>query len=216
MPALVSRIFVVSLLSAFVAACSTRTQVISYPEHYDASIAHMQRYCWADDRMLGEKDHHGNPIEKTDPTGGHPVHLDSMVHAEIDARLQKKNYLKTACDQADFHIDYRMNIHEDVVAADIYNSDPEHPTANPHQFKWKIGDRGTTSYEGLSGPEEQIITVRHGTIHIGAFLANHRLAWHSSAEKKLDDRDSDETRQQHVKHAIRKVMEGFPEYQPKQ
>lgn len=214
MPVSVSRIIVISLLSAFVAACSTRIQVTSYPEHYDASIAHMQRYCWADNSMLGEKDHRGNPIEKADPTGSHPSHLDSIVHNEIDAELQKKHYVKAPCSQAEFHIDYRMNVHEDVVAADIYSSDPEHPTANPHQFKWKIGDRGNTSYEGLSGPEEQIITVRHGTIHIGAFRADHRLAWHSSAEKKLDDRDSDEARQKHIKHAIRMAMEGFPEYQP--
>lgn len=200
-----SNLAILALL--FLSACSTRVQVTHYPEHDDHRLVQLQTYCWADDTH--------SPIEKADPTGGHHSSFDQMVRSVINKELSEKNYREVECASAGFQIDYRMNIHEDVVAIDFDGGEPSEPGTNPYQFKWKIGDRGDTSYEGLSGPEEQIITVRHGTIHVGAFIPDQRFVWHSSAEKPLDDRDSDETRRSNIRHALRKLMENFPEYQGK-
>ncbi len=101
-----------------------------------------------------------------------------------------------------------MGLHEDVAAVDASLDDTG--TNNSYGPRWSIGDDKSVTYEGLTAPKEDIITVRHGTLHIATFTAANKILWHSSAEKMLNDQDSDATRAANLKMAVQKIMADFP------
>jgi len=194
-----------SLLCAmlFTAACSTRIQVTEYPTNQETRLASFANYCWA------ERNGKESALEKIDPTGGHHSVFDHGVIQAIDEDLRHKGYQQTSCAKANFIIDYRMGLHQDVAAVDA-SSEAEDSSMNPYGPRWSIGDDNSVTYEGLKKPRENIIVVRHGTIHIAAFSSANEILWHSSAEKTLNDQDTDETRKANLEKAIDEMMENFP------
>jgi len=195
------RLFVLLTLLLTTAGCSTRIKITEYPTPFEDKLAAFSTYCWAD--------HIGKPgaLEKLEPTGGHHVVFDQGIRETINNLLNQKGYRMTDCSSPDFIIDYRMGLHQDVAAVDATtDSSPAH-TYGP---RWSIGDDQSINYEGLKKPEENIITVNHGTLHIAAFSNDNTVLWHSSAEKTLNDQDSDEARKNHIQKAVQEIMDEFP------
>jgi len=195
-----SRYFTLGFL-LLVTACSTRTQITEYPTHHEEKLAAFTLYCWADD---SDKE---TALEKVVPTSGHHTVFDQSIRDAINKDLVEKGYQQTNCSSADFVIDYRMGLHEDVAVVDATSRDSN---INPYGPRWRIGDDNNINYEGLTEPKEDIITVRHGTIHIAAFTSDNKILWHISAEKNLREQDDDETRKANIKTAVHSMMANFP------
>lgn len=184
-----------------ITACSTRVLVTEYPTDRESQLAGFSTYCWVD-----EANREG-VLEKIEPTGGHHNVFDPIIRMTINSDLSEKGYTQSDCSTANFQIDYRMGLHEDVAAVDAtFDSSP----VNPYGPRWSIGDDREVTYEGLAKPDEYIITVRHGTLHIAAFTTTNKILWHSSAEKTLNEKESIEMRKAGIKTAVQKVMTGFP------
>jgi hypothetical protein len=186
-----------------ISACSTKVQVTVYPTQLETTLATFSSYCWAED------DPREAALAKIEPAGGHYNLFDSSIREVIDADLGRKHYQKTACASADFIIDYRMGLHEDVAVVDETVTDDTH-TANPYGVQWRIDDDRSMTYKGLAKPNENVITVRRGTIHIAAFSNSNKLLWHSSGEKILNDQATEEERRASLKKGIAEIMEEFP------
>jgi hypothetical protein len=193
--------FLISIVLLHTTACSTRIQVTEYPTGHESRLAGFSSYCWADNK------HRESAIEKIEPAGGHHNVFDPLIRSTINADLKQKSYSETDCATASFIIDYRIGLHEDVVAVDAtFDNSP----VNPYGPRWSIGDDRSVTYEGLAEPDENIITVRHGTMHVAAFSNTNKILWHSSAEKTLNDKDTEETRKASIKKATQKIMASFP------
>jgi len=194
------------LLGSFfcISACSTRIQITEYPTEQEKHLATLQSYCWADSIKRE------GALEKMQPTGGHHNVFDAGIRTAINTSLLQKGYKQVDCNRADFIIDYRMGLHEDVAAVDESTGTRADTAANPYGPRWSIGDDSSVNYDGLVKPKDDIITVRHGTIHIAAFTSGNAVLWHSSAEKTLREQDSDETRRENINSAVQKLMTGFP------
>jgi len=189
----------VALTLSLLAACSTGIQVFEYSTGNEAGLPAMAQYCWAGDGA--------ETLMKTIETaGGHHPFFDSTVRAAINDTLTAKGYRQSSCREADFLIDYRMGLHEDIAANDASTED----TLHDYGLKWRIGNDASLEYQGLSRPDEVIITVRHGTLHIAAFKPDGQLLWHGSAEKTLNERDTDDQRLATVHEAAQKVLDRFP------
>lgn len=194
------RLILVTLLATQLAACSYRIKVDNYPTGQEEKLSALSTYCWSNDGAAA------NPLAQQSPVGGHHRLFDSTIRATVESALAAKGYHNTDCAHADFNIDYRLGLHTDVAAIDSTGKD----TLNDYGPKWKIGDDNSVSYEGLVKPKDQVVTVQHGTLHVGAFTRDNRILWHSSAEKTLNDRDTDEQRRDNIAAAVNKVMAGFP------
>jgi hypothetical protein len=194
------------ILLAF-SACSTRLQVTSYPTQHEQQLSSLNSYCWAD--RQGE----ANVLEKQEPVGGHHLAYDTLVRTTIEADLKEKGFVQADCPAANFLLDYRMGSHDDVAAVDASASNsPASNTSPPNLYgpRWSIGDDNSVSYEGLKKPKDNVIVVRHGTLHIAAFTSQNIMLWHSSAEKMLDDTDDDNARRASIISAVHALLKNFP------
>jgi len=189
------------------AACSTRLQVTSYPTQQEQQLSKLTTYCWASPQ--GE----ANALEKQDPLGGHHNAFDSLIRATAEADLKAKGFEQTDCTAANFELDYRLGSHNDIAVADASTSNsPASNTSQPNPYgpRWSIGDDHSVSYEGLKKPKDNVIVVRHGTLHFAAFTSQDLMLWHSSAEKPLNDQDDESTRQANIVQAVHELLMGFP------
>jgi len=191
------------LLGSFfcISACSTRIQITRYATPFEDKLASFSTYCWAD--HIGK----AGALEKLEPASGHHIVFDQGIRETINGLLNQKGYRMADCSSADFIIDYRMGMHQDVAAVDAAT---DRSPANTFGPRWSIGDDQSINYEGLKKPKENIITVNHGTLHVAAFANDNTVLWHSSAEKTLNDQDSDEARKNHIKEAVQEIMDEFP------
>lgn len=187
-----------------VSACSSRVQVTEHPTGRESTLSSFGSYCWAEDN------NEEGALEKVAPTGGHHQVFDSSIRDVVDASLAKKHYQKTACANAEFIIDYRVGLHEDIAVVDATVTD-DTTSANPYGPQWRIGEDNSMTYEGIAEPEEDIITVRHGTIHIAAFSNSNQLLWHRSGEKMLNEQASDSEREASLRRAVADIMDDFPD-----
>jgi hypothetical protein len=194
--------FLICMVILHTTACSNRIEITEYPANRETKLSGFSSYCWADETNPE------NALVKIEPTGGHNKLFDQNIRDDINADMSKKGYQKTKCANADFIIDYRMGFHEDVAAVDATTYDDE--TNRNYGPRWRIDDDSAVTYEGMVKPKEEIITVRHGTLHVAAFSASNQVLWHSSAEKTLNERDSDKTRHAIVRKAVGKIMATFP------
>ena len=192
--------YMMVFLCSLLAACSHRIKVDNYPTGLETSLTNMHAYCWADSAGLA------SPLDTVIAAGGHNKWFDHTIRDTINYSLSIKGYQLSDCSRADFLVDYRMGIHTDVAATDSAETE----TMNDYGPKWKIGDDNTVEYKGLAKPKEKIVTVQHGTLHVVAFKRDNHSLWHSSAEKTLDDRDSDDQRRENIKQAVEKLMDDFP------
>lgn len=199
------------LLSAallMLSACSSRVQVTEHPTGRESTISTFSSYCWAEDN------NEESALEKVAPTGGHHQVFDSAIREVIDNSLAQKHYRKGACAHAEFIVDYRVGLHEDVAVVDATVTD-DTDSANPYGPQWRIGDDSSVTYEGIAEPEEEIITVRHGTVHVAAFSSNNRLLWHRSGEKLLNEQTSEAERESSLRQSIAEIMDSFPDKLPR-
>lgn len=185
--------------------CSTRLQITEYPTTFENQLATFTTYCWAEN--TGKQ----GALEKLEPTSGHHRVFDKGIRETINKQLGEKGYQMTDCSQAGFIIDYRMGLHEDIAVVDATtNSNSASNYSNNYGPRWSIGDDQSINYEGLKAPKENVITVRHGTLHVAAFSKDDTVLWHSSAEKTLTDQESDDARKIHIHEAVQRIMDSFP------
>jgi len=182
-------------------ACASRIQTFEYPNGQENHLATLPTYCWAEGKEQ-------ETMESLAPTSAHHRDYGEAVRASVNEALESKGYRPaTACQSADFLIDYRIGTHEEVAATDVSGEDPLHD----YGVKWTLGKQADVHYEGLAQPLEIPITVQHGTLHIAAFSREGKLFWHSSAEKVLSERDTDKAKLKMMRRAARKVIADFPE-----
>lgn len=198
MPSFISYTFF-CCVPLLLAGCASSIQVTHYPTPQEDRLPTFKNYCWATGKAA-------DAITSLAPTSGHNQFFDPTIRASMNEILKEKGYASGPCTTADFMIDYRMGIHEDVAAADTSIEDSLHD----YGAKWSFGKQDDIQYEGISPPEEILITVQHGTLHIAAFTVNGELLWHSEAEKVLNERSTDAERLQTVRNATDKVMQYFP------
>lgn len=188
-------------------ACASNIEITHYPIPEENRVPQLKAYCWA-----GENDQ--GAMGKISPTGGHHSDFDAGVRASINATLTEKGYHSGPCETADFMIDYRMGIHTDVATADVGAENVTDASSEEyvHEYgaKWTFDKQADIHYEGLAEPEETLIIVRHGTLHVAAFTPAGKILWHSSAEKVLNERNTDAERMEAIKKAAGKTMENFP------
>lgn len=184
-------------------ACVSNIQVTHYPTQQENHIPELKTYCWA-----GNKDE--NTMGNISPTGGHHSTFDAPVRNRVNEALTAKGYRSSPCEAAGFIVDYRIGIHTDIASADASTDVNAEESTQDYGAKWTFDKQADIHYEGLAEPEETLITVQHGTLHIAAFTTAGKVLWHSSAEKLLNERDSDADRLDTVRKASDKVMEAFP------
>lgn len=181
-------------------ACASRIQTFEDPSGQENHLATLPTYRWAEGTDQAT-------MESLAPTSAHHRYFGEAVRASVHESLEAKGYRPaTACQGADFLIDYRIGIHQEVAVADVSGEDPLHD----YGVKWTLGKQADVHYEGLSQPLEIPISVQHGTLHIAAFSRDGKLFWHSSAKKVLSERDTDKAKLKMMRQATEKVMAGFP------
>jgi hypothetical protein len=180
--------------------CASGIQVTHHPLAAESNLPGMHTYCWA----IGKAE---DAMECLAPAAGHNKFFDPTVRASINEALEAKGYIPGDCATADFMIDYRMGIHEDVAAVDVSAEDPLHD----YGARWSFGKQADIHYEGLTQPEETLITVQHGALHIAAFTPAGELLWHSESHKVLSERETDSNRLKTIRKASDGAMKYFPE-----
>jgi len=203
MPASNSRNLLI-LTSLLLGSCVSSIEVTHHPVLQEKLIPAMQTYCWAEESSIGT-------MSSISPTGGHHSQFDASVRTRVNAALADKGYRPSLCETADFMIDYRIGIHTDIASADAASTGVgAEDSIHDYGAKWTFGKQADIHYEGLAQPEETLITVQHGTLHIAAFSTVTGVLWHSSAEKLLNELDSDAERLKTIQVAAEKTMKYFP------
>jgi hypothetical protein len=179
--------------------CVSSLQVTHHPLPQESRIPAFETYCWAQGQNQ-------EAIACVAPTGGHHNFFDTTIRAEINESLETQGYRTSPCETADFFIDYRLGVHEEITAVDKSAEDSLHD----YGARWTFGKQADIHYEGLAKPEETFIAVQHGTLHIAAFSPAEELLWHSEAHKVLSERDTDATRLKTIRDATDKAMSYFP------
>lgn len=139
-------------------SCASSLHVTHHPIPLESQIPAFQTYCWAQGQAQ-------EAIACVAPTGGHHGFFDTTIRAEINESLETQGYRSSPCETADFFIDYRLGVHEEIAAVDKSAEDSLHD----YGARWTFGKQADIQYEGLAKPEETFITVQHGTLHIAAF-----------------------------------------------
>ena len=188
-------------------ACASDIKVTHHSLENEKQLARLDSYCWA----INKAD---EAMEALAPGGGRNALFDPSVRASINESLEEKGYRLVACKDAAFMVDYRMAIHSDVAASDASVENSPQSSIHDYGFKWKINEQADLEYKGLSQPEDILITVQHGTLHIAAFTPVGQLLWHGSAEKVLSERESERDRLKSVRRATEGTMEHFPKREP--
>jgi len=197
-PAYLRSLFVFTSL-LFLGGCVSSLHVTHHPVPQATQVPGFQTYCWAQGKAQ-------QAISCVAPTGGHHSFFDTTIRAQVNESLEAKGYRDSPCETADFFIDYRLGVHEEVTAADKGTEDSLHD----YGARWTFGKQANVQYEGLAKPEEKFITVQHGTLHIAAFSPTEELLWHGEAHKVLSERDTDAIRLKTIRKATHKVMTYFP------
>jgi len=204
MPAKKPRLIVTLSSLLLLGACVSSIEVTHHPISQETRIPELKTYCWAEENSQGT-------MGSISPTGGHHSFFDATVRHGINEALADKGYRPSPCETADFMIDYRIGIHTDIASADAASTDVgAEDSIHDYGAKWTFGKQADIHYEGLAQPEETLITVQHGTLHIAAFSTATGVLWHSSAEKLLNELDSDTERLKTIKKAVEKTMKYFP------
>lgn len=204
MPAKKFRLMVTLGSPLLLGACVSSIEVTHYPIPQETRVPGLKTYCWAEENNQGA-------MGSISPTGGHHSFFDATVRSRINTALADKGYRSSPCETADFMIDYRMGIHTDIASADAASTDVgAEDSIHDYGAKWTFGKQADIHYEGLAQPEETLITVQHGTLHIAAFSTKSGVLWHSSAEKLLNELDSDAERLETIQKAVEKTMKYFP------
>ncbi len=200
-----SRVFLTRLMALAallsLGACSS-LEITRHKTEATTDLTSMKTYRWAD----------GEAFDSVEPTGGHNRSYDAVIRDAANQVLQQKGYEETT-GNADFTVDYRIVIKEDVVATDsAYSASQNDEDVNQFGPTWQMGG-GDAGYQGLATPEEELIFLQRGTLHIGAFNDNNELVWHSSAEKMLNSQNSDAQRRESIHKAVTRISETFPNKQ---
>jgi len=195
------RLFTIALITLILAACSNGISLTKHDTEGSADLTTLKTYNWAAD----------SEFTGTSEVAGHNRVFDKIIRNTVNQVLQEKGYVLTDSAQADFSIDYRINIQEEVVATDAaYSQSENDQNINQYGPTWKIGGGSDSGYQGLEPPAEELIFLQKGRLHIGAFAPTNSLVWHTSATKLLNSQKTDIERQQTMQQAVTKVMSSFP------
>lgn len=188
---------------AVMTACSNGISLEKHKTEGSLSLTQQQTFNWASNSRFTD----------TDAVAGHNRDFDVLVRQAVNQVLTDKGYTFTQSAQADFSVDYRINIKEEVVATDAaYSQSENDQNMNYYGPTWKLGSSDGV-YQGFEDPEEELIFLQKGRLHIGAFSPEKTLVWHTSAVKLLNSQKTDAERKQVIQQAVQKIMATFPKQQ---
>lgn len=194
-----NKLLVYLMVVALLGGCTTDLVVTQHETESRVDLAAQKTYNWARDSKLSD----------VDPVAGHNRVFDQLVRHTINTALTEKGYVLTDSPNADFSIDYRIGVIEEVVASDAaYSQSQNDPAINPYGLTWKLGENGR--YEGLESPPEELIFLRRGRLHIGAFAPDQSLVWHVSAERLMSSQKTDAEHNQIIREVVEEIIKDFP------
>lgn len=181
-------------------ACSLGTKIQSFGGAQSFSPNAHSIYAWDHDALE----------QMRNSTGGELPEFAHILRAHVNEVMAQKGYLLGTPEQADFFMDYSIEVEEEVAAESEYSDSENQQQTNPFGLKWIFGRSEKPKFEGLRPPTDIMTYYQKGTLHLAAISPDQRLLWHSSATKILKDNANEAQRRMALRRAADRMLTKFP------
>lgn len=137
------------------------------------------------------------------------VQYSRAIRAEIDRALAHSGYLKVDDDESAMIVDFQLTVKKSEAYESLANKDQLDETLR-YGLRWRLptGDK-PLRIERMT-PEEEILYLEEGTLHIAVFSPDRMPLWHSMGHKLLDPSHTLEEHQVVLEESVAKMLARFP------
>lgn len=137
--------------------------------------------------------------------------MEQTITDHVDSLMSAKGYQRVASN-ADFRLDYRVQIEEKTTAKEDKTSHSENDqAANEFGLRWRFDEKITNSkVEGLGKQQESLITYENGTLHVAAVDQAGHVLWHAKSTRTLNSRGNEAERRAQLRIGLDQALKSLP------
>lgn len=133
-----------------------------------------------------------------------------IIIDEIDKMLAALGYSKVDDGTADITMDFRVTI-KDLVAQFVEEDSIDIiEYKSPYGLQWRFGKDDQPVHLEMATPAAELAYYEEGTLHIGAFDLEKKLAWHAMAHKIINKKHLPVEHEKVLRQKVRLIMTRFP------